>query len=88
MTSENRLLFDFTDILSVQFRCKKCGFVFSVDPDNWKRLPNTCSNCSEQWFLNSSPEEETLQTFRKALEDLRKMENDRFSIRLELKGPL
>jgi hypothetical protein len=88
MTSENRLLFDFTDILYVRFGCKKCGFVYSVTPDTWKGLPFACSNCREQWLQNLSAEERTLEAFRKALEDLRKMENDRFSIRLELKGPL
>jgi hypothetical protein len=86
MPSENRLLFDFTDILYIRFQCKNCGSISSVTPDDWKKLFYACPNCEKQWLQNLSAEERTLQSFSKALEELRKLDNGRFSIQLELGG--
>ena len=87
MTSQNRWLFNFIDILYVRFECKKCGFVFSVHPQDWQRLPYACGNCQTQWLMSMSAEEQVLQSFSKALENLQKMSNDRFSVQLEVNGP-
>ena len=86
MTSENHLIFDFSDILFVRFRCLKCNSVFSVSPDNWQRVTFTCSNCGEQWLMNMSEDEATLNRLKKSIEALRQT-NRRFAVQLEMANP-
>lgn len=87
MTSENHWLITFSEILYLRFECKKCHAVFSVAPHNWKKLPYDCPNCDAQFMQMESIEEKVLKAFSHAVEDLRKIDNPRFDMRLELKAP-
>lgn len=87
MTSEERLLFSPKDILAVRLNCAKCRTVRAVPPDSWKNFPYLCSNCGEQWMQNETAEARALQSFINILQQLRAIDNDRFSIQFELARP-
>lgn len=87
MTSENIWLFDLKDIMGIRFKCKKCGAVAIFPPDNIKKVPYGCGNCHEQWLQNMSNDERSIHGFTNTLEEIRRMENDRFAIQFELRNP-
>ena len=83
---ETRLVFDLKDILGVRFLCQKCGAGNIAPPGNWENIPQACSHCREQWFADAI-QNQLMERFRKALEELRKTNNGKVKILLEVADP-
>lgn len=53
MTTENRILIEPEDVLGLDLQCGHCGTRIFMPLAKADRYPATCSNCNEQWFMDS-----------------------------------
>lgn len=86
MTSQNRWLFDFEDILQVHFVCANCKAALSVPPRKVTRVPPQCVNCSQSLYA-TQPEQEALQNLAKALDAMSGVKFAHLKVRLEFDSP-
>ena len=86
MTSQNRWLFDFDDILQVHFVCTNCKAALSVPSRKVHRVPPQCVNCNEPLYA-SQAEQEALQNLAKALDGMNGVKFSRLKVRLEFDSP-
>ena len=87
MTSENHLLFGLEDILTIKFRCTKCGATRGYPTRHWKEVPHKCTNCDHLLVHVGGLEEKALVNLGNALEALLKTEGLGCVIALEFNSP-
>ena len=72
MTSETRILLEMTDILGIEFECRKCkAKILYPLQDHYERLAEKCPNCFEPWFL--APADQSANEVKKIFATLRKV---------------
>jgi predicted RNA-binding Zn-ribbon protein involved in translation (DUF1610 family) len=56
MTTETRILIEFSDIFGVEFECPHCGakIVYPLAKP-YQRLGSLCPSCNEGWFAPQNP---------------------------------
>jgi Tfp pilus assembly major pilin PilA len=89
MTVENKVLIELSDIVAVEYRCKKCNTRLVMTPERWEQLPIGCPHCNaiETWFPRS---DSTLKDMTQMLLTTISRINEAtdrmtFSLRLEVK---
>jgi PHP family Zn ribbon phosphoesterase len=70
MTKESRILFELTDIISINFECQNCGGKIGFSPQNWKSVPCKCSNCGGLLVAAGSDAEKLLGSLSENLKGL------------------
>ncbi len=84
MTLETNYLISFTDILCVEYECRKCG-VKIVFPLNKAKAYSQCPSCHEDWINQGTKEEESIRSLigylRTANESL---QGRQFSLKLQI----
>lgn len=90
MTVENKMLIELSDVIAVEYMCKKCDTRLVMTPERWGHLPSNCPHCNEieNWFprQDTSIREMTL-TLLSAISRLNEAkERMTFSLRLEVKS--
>jgi hypothetical protein len=54
MVSETRTLIEMTDIVGIEFACRKCGAkILYPLAEHYNRLSEKCPNCYEPWFTKN-----------------------------------
>lgn len=90
MTSQNRLLIELSDILSIEIACKACGSSVGVPLNAARRFPTTCPNCNADWFGMDASAPQPLQGFVDVCKQLSRV-IERYGkgvgLRLEVKQP-
>lgn len=94
MTMQQRITIDPTDILAVEYQCKKCQSRYAVAIDSIVRSQMTCPNCNVGWIKGRyvADRDERTETavadFAFALQKLRSMAMDEGIVRIEILLPV
>ena len=85
MTIENRSVFDFTDIVSIQFECQNpsCSVRVSYQPDQDNNPPENCPRCNSVWTVSGGADRRILVQLLNAIRDLRQGQVKNLRVRLE-----
>lgn len=72
MTIDKDLVIDLGDIKAVTLTCHTCEATLCLPPEGiQKNPPQTCPNCTANWFPDSTPDQKLLKDFLSLLRGLR-----------------
>ncbi len=84
MTVSNCLVFDLSDIRSIQIECAKCHAHSGFPPAEWKQFGSRCMNCGAAYFQEDSLEYQAVFAVKNGLMDLSRIAGGKFIFRFEV----
>lgn len=91
MTKETRHFIELSDILSFQFRCKKCEATISRPLADFHGNPlDVCQNCSKDWVEPKEVDKTTqsITDFVQSIRDVKRIiERKQFTLQIEISCP-
>jgi len=88
MTKETRHFIELSDIISFQFRCKKCGATVSRPISGTRNVPGAiCGNCDIDWSFDPS-ETRSIEELASKIRYVKKIIGEKnFTLRIEIADP-
>jgi len=88
VTYETKYLIDVSDVLGVEFECKKCKTKIALAITDSAKAVWECPICNEEWIVSGTNEQNAIQnllrTFKNAADAL---QGRTFSLKLHIAAP-